>query len=362
MQTAGDFNLRGDVARAETYLIGMSTKSYRMFGGGRRELLEDFGNPTRSSPSHPVLWSLERFDENDRLVEDIDVRRPEDQEAYRHLSAYDDFSRLVELSGFNERGTPLARFTFSYDALGKKTAAERWSPDGALLSRDEFDTHENLIRTHWFREGVVQKEECHRYEYSVEGTRLEQVYFPPERTVEGMVAPVLYPAFEVSELPRPLSYRSVSIRDARGRLREKLRYDADGSLLEQVVYDESGLILREYWSSGSSSTTTLFDGSNRPVEIRSSASPTFSGGRVVDDLTRFTYDVRGNLSEMITTGADGSVLYRTTNVYEYDHRGNWVRQAEVEQNLAWKREPPTSFETSREFKRTILYYPSDKHW
>jgi hypothetical protein len=104
--------LRGDVARAETYLIGMSTKSYRNLREGRRELLEDFGNPTQSALA-PLAVVSRRFDENGRLVEDIDVRRPEDQEAYRCLYAYDDFSRLVELSEFNERGAPLARFTFS---------------------------------------------------------------------------------------------------------------------------------------------------------------------------------------------------------------------------------------------------------
>src|SRR5262249_41270751 len=104
-------------------------------------------------------------------------------------------------------------------------------------------------------------------------------------------------------------------------------------------------------------TTTICDDQGREVEIHTIAKKDFLSPRAVDDRTLFSYDEHGNLTDMTTTGPDGSLIRRTTNAFVSDSHGNWIEKTEVELNNTWKTEPiPAAFETIRRFRRTISYF------
>ena len=82
MRQRQELNLKSNVLSVETDRAHISTKSYRLLAGGNRELLQDIGGPT---PATSSLFSLVRFDEQGRVIEDVDVdRRPACAQAYRH--------------------------------------------------------------------------------------------------------------------------------------------------------------------------------------------------------------------------------------------------------------------------------------
>jgi hypothetical protein len=94
------------------------------------------------------------------------------------------------------------------------------------------------------------------------------------------------------------------------------------------------------------------------VESHTVAKKDLLSPRAVDDRTLFSYDEHGNLTDMIATGAEGSLIRRTTNAFVYDSHGDWFEKTEVELNNTWKTEPfPAAFETIHRFKRTISYFP-----
>jgi hypothetical protein len=171
MPTAAELNLKGNVRSVETYRFHISTKSYRLLPGGNRELLQDF-DPVSTTEHSPSLFSLERLDEQGRVIEDVDVDRPLiDQEAYRRLYTYNDFGRLAEIVDCDEDNRVENTWRYAYSADGKKVSEEGWSATGHLWVRSEFDEHENRVRLTWFRDdGAPEREQNWRYQYSREET------------------------------------------------------------------------------------------------------------------------------------------------------------------------------------------------
>lgn len=340
MRTAAELNLKSNVRSVETYCTHISTKSYRLFAGGDRELLQDFGDPTATTVSSPSLSSLERLDEQGRVIEDVDVDRPLiDQEAYRRVYTYDDFGRLAEIVDYDENNRIENTWRYAYSADGKKKAEECWSATGLLWARSEFDEHENLVRSTWFREdGTPQREQIWRYQYSREGNTTEQLLLPPDEP--------------------QTTYRSVFIRDDDGRLREQMQYWPDGSLKEKTVFDESGVLREKHHSFGAGDLSiSRFDSYGRVLQINQVTPAGFLSSRGTDDVTTFEYDLHGDLVEMNTMASDGTLRRRVTNSYRYDEKGNWIERTEVELNQTWKTEPfPASFETICRFTRKLDYF------
>lgn len=340
MLTAAELNLKGNVRSVETYRAHLSTKSYRLLAGGNRELLQDFGDPTPTTVSSPSLFSLERLDEQGRVIEDIDVDRPLiDQEAYRRLYTYDDFGRLANIMDYDESSRVANTWRYAYGVDGKKVSKEAWSPTGLLWARDEFDEHENRFRLTWFREdGTPEREQNWRYQYSREGNVTEQLLFRPDEP--------------------QTAYRSVFIRDDEGSLREQVQYWPNGSLNEKKVFDESGVLREEHWSFGAGDLRiSRFDSDGRILQISQVTPAGFLSLRGTDNVTTLQYDLHGNLIEMKTTASDGTLQRRMTNSYRYDEKGNWIERTEVELNQSWQTEPfPASFETICQFTRKLDYF------
>ena len=355
-----EYALKGHVQSVETVLVDMSTKSYKLLPGGR-QALDDFGNPSAGSPDAPLLWEVLKFDTNGRLMEDVDVERPLiEQESYRYVYTYDPRGRPIEKAGYREDGTSDGKDVYGYEPQGKKVEQVSYSGVGRIQARYQFDGHENIISIEWYREdGSVRTKETHRYEYTETGNTLEQIYYPPQ--IERGLPRRLGDAEKSASVPTPPRYRTVYVRDDRGRIREETRYDVDGSLYEKKTFDESGTLKKREWRIGeSNSTTSLYDDFGREVELHRFAQKGFGSPRAVDDRTAFSYDGHGNLTEMVTSGPDGSLVQRTTNAFEYDGHGNWIMKMETQLNNTWKTEPfPTAFETIRKFHRTIYYFPEN---
>src|SRR6478752_10862526 len=131
MPTAAELNLKGNVRSVETYRFHISTKSYRLLPGGNRDLLQDFDPISTTQPS---LFSLERLDEQGRVIEDVD-RPLIDQETYRRLYTYNDFGRLAEIVDWDDNNCVENTWRYAYSADGKKVSEEGWSATGHLWAR-----------------------------------------------------------------------------------------------------------------------------------------------------------------------------------------------------------------------------------
>ena len=340
MRTAAELNLKGNIRSAETYRVHISTKSYRLLPSGNRELLQDFGDPTSTTGSSPSLLSLERLDEQGRVIEDIDVDRPLiDQDPYRRLYTYNDFGRLAEIVDYDENNRVANTWRYAYSEDGKKVSREAWSPTGLLWARDDFDENENRVRLTWFREdGNPEREQNWRYQYSREGNVTEQLLFRPDEP--------------------QAAYRSVFIRDDNGRLREQVQYWPKGPLNEKKVFDESGVLREEHWSFGAGDLrTSRFDSHGRELQTSQFTPAGFLSSRGTDNVTTYEYDLHGNLTEMTTIASDGTLQRTTTNSYSYDEKGNWIERTEVDLSQTWQTEPfPASFETIWRFTRKLDYF------
>jgi len=154
-----DYGLTGSVQLVKTTLLDMSTKSYKLHPRNR-DVWEDFGNPSASSPGNPLLWEVLEFDVNGRLIEDIDVERPViEQEPYRYVYAYDATGRLAKKIGYREDGSSDVNITYRYAPTGKKIEELFCSDDGRVRSRANFDERENMILIEFYKEDGSLKDE-----------------------------------------------------------------------------------------------------------------------------------------------------------------------------------------------------------
>jgi hypothetical protein len=305
MRTAAELNLKGKVRLVETYRAGISTKSYRLLPGGERELLQDFD----SIPDTPSLFSLLRFDERGRVIEEVDVDGPLiDQEPYNKLYTYDDFGRLAEVVDCDENNRVENTWRYAYNTDGKKMSKEGWSATGRLWAREEFDEHENLVRSTWFRGDGTFEEQNLRYQYSRQGNVTEQLLFPPDEPAPTHILGLpFYAPLQANSVPTaiPNVHRSVFIRDDDGRLREQVHYWPDGSLKEKKVFDESGVLREEQFSLRAGDLRiSRFDSSGRYLQISKVSPAGFLSSSGTDNVTTFEYDLHGNEIEMNTEASD----------------------------------------------------------
>lgn len=353
MRIASDplLNLKGKVRFVETYRLFLGWRSYEQLNDGNRKLLREHGNPVIGALSSQV-W----FDEQGRVIEDIDVDRPlTDQEAYRKSYKYDDLGRLIETVEYNENNRLLSTLRYSFEGNGKRKFEERWSSEGKLQARSELDEYGDLVCTTLYREDGRALEQKGKHQYLRDGNVTEHL-----QSFSKDEADAFYAWLGVGPHAQAASetHRSVVIHDANGSLREQVHYLPNGSVMKKKFFDRTGALREEHFSSGASDLTVRhLDSTGRVLQMTVVAPAGYLSAREVNDTTTFTYDPYGNLSEMKTTASDGTIQRKITISYLYDEKGNWTESTELEVNETWQTEPfPASIEAITLFERKIEYY------
>jgi hypothetical protein len=357
------FGLNGNVERVETNIIVKTTESYKLLPGGSREVLREFGNPAELPPDSARLTTFRKFNREGRLVEDIDVTRPVvDQKPYRYVYSYDPKGILSEKTGYREDGSLQEKTEYISGPKAKKAEKLFYSIDGKLQAKHKFDEHENVVSIMFYGDdGHISMTEMHRYEYQSKGSTMEQIYFEPKPPAGSgiIVHPPITPG---AQKPSPAvvvnQWMTQFVYDDAGRVREENRFYPGGSLLEKKVFDERGILrAREFRAGDMYIDVSTFDAEGKEVESHMTAKKGFVSSHEVDYRRSFTYDPHGNLSKMITTGPDGSLIGGTTNVFEYDDQWNWIKKIEAVLNNTWQTEPfSAGSETITEYRRSITYF------
>jgi antitoxin component YwqK of YwqJK toxin-antitoxin module len=351
-----EFGLAGAVESIKTTVVDISKKSYKILPDGAR----DTENCVTSSgvQAESRLWQSLKFDVQGRLVEDVDLERPYDEDnSYRFVRVYDPQGLLIERAGYREDGSPQQKHVYKYSPERKKIEELHFYGDGGLKSRTQLDEHNNPTAIEWYAEdGTIQNKESPRYEYVSKANTLEQLYYPPQRPNEGGL--VLEGASgSIAEVPvneaGPVAFRTLFVHDDTGQRREELRYLPGGLLFEKRIFDHNGILRsHEFRISEICATTTVFDDLGRVTESHTVAKN--AGTTTPTDFrTFYAYEEHGNLSEVIVKGADGALIARTTNVFEYDDNGNWIAKTENNSQIVLA---PAVSETVLRFHRTISYF------
>ena len=95
------------------------------------------------------------------------------------------------------------------------------------------------------------------------------------------------------------------------------KYDEKGQLIERIAYRGNGALLFKY--------TFKYDDKGNKTEWIQSASDGSVTGKVI-----YKYNEKNNLVEDIQYNKDGQVKATYTYSYEFDKKGNWIRQKKMQ--------------------------------
>jgi hypothetical protein len=189
-------------------------------------------------------------------------------------------------SGKWQKGTVVIKSYAQYDSSGNRLES------GKALYRD--DRIEHGSRT-WST-----------YRHDPENRRLEAISYDEEGSVTG---------------------REITDYDSRGRIKESTSFDDLGVIVSRRVYvyddflNQSEMVSYRSYGAVESKTVKRYDLIGRPVESR----VYHSDGALVSK-TISTYDEDGTKEGFVFYDGDGTVQYREAYDFEYDSRGNWIRQ------------------------------------
>jgi len=224
-----------------------------------------------------------------------------------------------------------------------------WIAVDLYTSISEYNASGNItsLQRIPFRERVDYEE---AYAYDEKGQKKEKLIYLEKRRLIGKEI------YEKDRIREKISY------DKNGYVSGKTKYDYDGNgyLVEETVYDTAGSVFSKVRytvrSDGKVSREALYS-SNGQKGPESSYEHDESGNKVVeiielpprkrkdlhdydsknkrirtttffndslDSTTVFGYNEKGNLIESTRFAADGTVVEKTTLIYEYDSFGNWI--------------------------------------
>lgn len=219
-------------------------------------------------------------------------------------------NRIVEMKIVRFDGSLFKRVTYDYDDKGHHTGTAVYFPDGTLERKKLYSLDS---------QGQILEE--------ISTVQIHPEHFHPKR----------YDVYVTTK--RTFKY------DERGNATEEKDFYPDGSLHSTWInsYDEGGRLAKVVWT----------DKQNRLLELNVYAYG--KNGKVAQTLEykNFCYNKDDTMCEGSLTTDVGIFYYGTKTVYEYDARGNWIKQTEYEIN---EQKGKKSYRPISAMYRKITYY------
>ena len=118
-------------------------------------------------------------------------------------------------------------------------------------------------------------------------------------------------------------------------------YDAKGNLIEITGFKTDGSV--------NSSATYTRDAKGLVFEMAR-----YTSAGILDNRVSYVHDSWGNETIVVCYNAEGSILFSTASVYEYDSCGNWIVRT---QSVLVPHKDKDHFESQSQTIRAITYYP-----
>ncbi|GEM_PF-3540700 len=230
--------------------------------------------------------------------------------------------------------------TYKYDDKGNKTEKCKQNKSGKIFEKyiNSFDSNGNLIEHKVYGiDGVLQ--ETIKYKYDDNGNLTEVVKYASNNLPESTEA------YKYNEKGKKITYSfynkdyilektSVYLYDEKDSLDEIERFDAFGKLISKDIfgYDANGNLISEndFDANGNITFKTSYMYILLTPYVREKTTVNESGYKntlVYDDQ----YIKEGNkiIIEDNTYNPDGSLDFQKIKNYEYDDKGNWIKETSI---------------------------------
>lgn len=219
---------------------------------------------------------------------------------------FDEKGNLIELKAFRSNGNLTSKSTFKYDDKGNRIEENSYNSEGNLTKKWTYKHDEKgnkIERKIYDSEGVLNFKVD--FDYDENGNLLEENSYDSKDTYNGKI-----------------TYQY----DKKENVIERNNYDSEGALnfKDNFDYNENGQMVEEnsYISEDlDSKTTYMYDNKGNNIERISYN----SDGRLDSKIT-YKHDDKGNIIEYNFYNSDGSLNKKRTHQYEYDKKGNWLRE------------------------------------
>ncbi len=226
---------------------------------------------------------FEIYDREGRLIEETSSERALLQDPYRYVFKYDDEGNISLREEFSYAGPLQMKTLFSQDESGLLVEMTYNSDNEISLQRISDKDSNVLEYKHYYDEEVVSR---YTYEYRRWDNKVEEISYEYDNSLKK---------------DGEVRYRNVRTYNKEGKEVENISYRPDGSLWAKwtTTFDQTGHTLVEFHYDEDSS---------------------------IKKCTTRKFDERGNIYEEACYEADGSLNYRLEFHYEYDSKGNWIKQ------------------------------------
>jgi hypothetical protein len=212
------------------------------------------------------------------------------------------FRGFIEYIGSNQR---------KYAENGNKIEENWYKLDGSLDMKKTYKYAENgnKIEENWYKlDGSLDKKKT--YKYAENGNRTEENSYEADGSL----------SYKYGDAPKTYKY------DEKGNKIETNIYRSDGSFRhkDKYKYDEKGYKIERYYSNSDGRvvlvSTSKYDKKGNKIECNGC-------GWEAEDET-YKYDEKGNIIEYKGIFDNGFLLFKKSYEYEFDKRGNWIKQIE----------------------------------
>ena len=168
----------------------------------------------------------------------------------------------------------------------------------------------NKIEENWYKlDGSLDKKKT--YKYAENGNRTEENSYEADGSLSSKYGDAPTKTYKYDEKGNKIEtniYRS----DGSFRNRDKYKYDEKGYKIERYYSNSDGRVVLV--------STSKYDKKGNKIECNGC-------GWEAEDET-YKYDEKGNIIEYKGIFDNGFLLFKKSYEYEFDKRGNWIKQIE----------------------------------